>query len=250
MKKVFAIALALALTISSLPGLAAELTGAQIMAKVDKNAYFPTSHMQAKMVIRSRNRELVKEMEIWSDAEKKAGLAVFHNPGDRGTKYLKLGDELWMFFPNADDLVKISGHMLRQGMMGSDISYSDAMESEKLTELYSFSLIGTENIEGRPCYVVEANALPDAKVSYAKRKACVDMQWFVPMREELYAASGKLLKVAETKEVRVVGDRHIATHIVMSDQLKRNSSTALVLTDIEVGVEIPDGMLSLRSLMR
>ena len=46
--------------------------------------------------------------------DKQNSLTEFTNPGS-GTKFLKRGDELWMFFPDAEDIVKISGHMLNQG---------------------------------------------------------------------------------------------------------------------------------------
>ncbi len=250
MKRLLVVLTAALVLLAGLPALAAELTGAEIMEKVDDNAYFSTSHMRATMTIRSRNREMVKEMEAWGDAESKAGLMTFHNPGDRGTKYLKLGDELWMFFPNADDLVKISGHMLRQGMMGSDFSYSDAIESEKMTELYDFTVVGKEKLDGRTAYVIEANALPGTEVSYAKRKSWIDTERFVALKEELYAASGKLMKVMTTKKIQEIDGRYIATEVVMEDQLKRNSSTTLTITELTVGVDIPAGLLSLRSLMR
>jgi len=94
------------------------------------------------MVIIQGNQKTVKEMVSYS--REGDGLSEFTNPRDRGTKYLKLGDELWMYFPDAEDLVRISGHMLRQGMMGRDFSYQDALESEKLTDLYQFELLGEE----------------------------------------------------------------------------------------------------------
>ena len=64
-----------------------------------------------------------------------------------------------IIFPEAEDIVKISGHMLNQGMMGSDFSYQDMMESDKLTDLYDFELIGEEDIDGRLCYVLEGIAI-------------------------------------------------------------------------------------------
>ena len=42
--------------------------------------------------------------------------------------------------------------------MGSDFSYQDVMESDKLTDLYNFELIGEEVIYSRPCYVLEGIA--------------------------------------------------------------------------------------------
>src|SRR5690606_42064802 len=71
---------------------------------------------------------------------------------------------------SSDLLVKISGHMLRQGFMGSDFSYEDALESRKLLDSYDFTLEGTEPCGDAVCYVLEATARPGSGVAYARRK--------------------------------------------------------------------------------
>ncbi|MGE5592401.1 MAG: outer membrane lipoprotein-sorting protein [Betaproteobacteria bacterium] len=228
---------------------AADLTAEEIVARMDANAYMASAHLVAKLVIRAGSREITKQMEGWVVGNQKA-MVTFLNPGDRGTKYLKLGDELWMFFPDAEDLVKISGHMLKQGMMGSDFSYQDALESEKMGELYEFKLAGVETYDGARCYVLEATALPGKQVSYPKRKIWVDCEKFVARREELYAASGKLLKVSRVEEVKERAGRIYASRVVMEDKLKRGSSTTLIIEQVEFDVKIPDDMFSLRNLMR
>ncbi len=217
---------------------AAELTAKEIIEKMDENAYMASAHLVARLVIKAGNREVTKEMEGWVAGQEKA-LVTFLNPGDRGTKYLKLGEELWMFFPDAEDLVKISGHMLKQGMMGSDFSYQDALESEKMGELYEFRLVGTESYEGVRCYVLEATALPGKTVSYPVRRMWVDSEKFVALKEELFAASGKLLKVSQVEELKERGGRVYAGKVVMEDKLKRGSSTTLIIDKIEFDVKIP-----------
>lgn len=228
---------------------AADPTAEEIVARMDANAYMASAHLVAKLVIRAGSREITKQMEGWVVGNQKA-MVTFLNPGDRGTKYLKLGDELWMFFPDAEDLVKISGHMLKQGMMGSDFSYQDALESEKMGELYEFKLAGVETYDGARCYVLEATALPGKQVSYPKRKIWVDCEKFVARREELYAASGKLLKVSRVEEVKEKDGRTYASRVVMEDKLKRGSSTTLIIEQVEFDVKIPDEVFSLRNLMR
>ncbi|MCR4403307.1 MAG: outer membrane lipoprotein-sorting protein [Firmicutes bacterium] len=244
-------AVALVLLTAAMSGLseAGDLTAKEIVSRMDANAYMASAHLVAKLVIRAGNREITKEMEGWVVGNEKAAV-TFLNPGDRGTKYLKLGDELWMFFPDAEDLVKISGHMLRQGMMGSDFSYQDALESEKMGELYDFKVAGVEDYGGARCYVLEATALPGKQVSYPRRKIWVDSEKFVAVKEELYAASGRLLKVSRVEELRQKGGRTYASRVVMEDKLKRGSSTTFIIEKIEFDVDIPDDVFSLRSLMR
>ncbi|GAG93445.1 unnamed protein product, partial [marine sediment metagenome] len=128
---------------------AAEMTAEEIINKRDDNEYFDTAQMEAEMIIVSGGRKIIKTMFILGD--KRNALIEFTNPVDRGTKFLKREDDLWMFFPDAEEIIKISGHMLNQGMMGSDFSYQDVMESDKLTDLYDFKIIREEEFEGRSC---------------------------------------------------------------------------------------------------
>jgi len=129
---------------------AAEMTAEEIINKRDDNEYFNTAQMEAEMIIVSGSRKIIKTMDALTD--KKNSLVEFTNSQDRGTKFLKREGDLWMFFPDAEEIIKISGHMLNQGMMGSDFSYQDVMEADKLTDLYDFEIIKEEEFEGRPCY--------------------------------------------------------------------------------------------------
>lgn len=228
----------------------AGLTADEIIRRVDENTYVESGYFESRMIIRTGRRELVKEMESWSDGAGN-GLVTFTNPADWGTKYLKIGDELWMYFPDADDLVKISGHMLRQGFMGSDFSYEDAIGSGRLQDLYSFELVGVEPCEdGGHCFVLEATALPDVDVTYARRRMWIDTELFVVRREELLAVGGRLLKVARVEEVQQIAGRNFPTRIVMEDMLRQGSSTTMELVHVDLDADIPDGLFTLRSLMR
>ena len=185
--------------------MASAMTAEEIIQKRDSNEYVKTAIAQSKMVIVSGNREMTKTMTTY--VEDNNGLTIFTNPRDRGTKFLKRGDDLWMFFPDAEDLIKISGHMLSQGMMGSDFSYQDVMESDKLTDLYTFELLGEEELDGRPCYILEGVAVEGKQVSYYRRKSWVDKERFVGLRKNYMPGVVVLLKVMSTKKVELLEER-------------------------------------------
>jgi hypothetical protein len=71
---------------------------------------------------------------------------------------LKLKDKLWMYSPSTDRTIQISGHMLRQSVMGSDLSYEDMMADKKLTHHYQAVVTGSEAVEGFQCWVLELTA--------------------------------------------------------------------------------------------
>jgi outer membrane lipoprotein-sorting protein len=225
---------------------ATELTAEEIINKRDDNEYIESIKAEAEMIIVSGGRRITKTMLILSD--KKSALIEFTNPGDRGTKFLKRENDLWMFFPDAEDIVKISGHMLNQGMMGSDFSYQDIMESDKLTDLYDFKILKEEELNGRQCYVLEGIAKEGVKVSYYRRVSWVDKERFIGLKEELYAQSGRLLKETKVNELEKINERWIPIDSVMEDKLRKNTYTEFKITQIDFNPEIPEGTFTLQNL--
>ncbi len=225
---------------------AAEMTAEEIINKRDDNEYFDTAQMEAEMIIVSGGRKITKTMFILSD--KRNALVEFTNPVDRGTKFLKREGDLWMFFPDAEEIIKISGHMLNQGMMGSDFSYQDIMESDKLTDLYDFKIIGEEEIEGRLCYVLEGIAREGVKVSYYRRVSWIDKERFIGLKEELYTKSGRILKETKVNKIEEIEGRWIPIDSVMENKLRKNTYTGFKITNIDFNPEIPEGTFTLQNL--
>jgi outer membrane lipoprotein-sorting protein len=225
-----------------------ELSGEDIIKRVDKNKIYETIEYNGKMTIKKGRRTRVKIMRVYAEGEEKA-LIEFTNPVDRGTKYLKLHDEMWIYFPDAEEIIKISGHMLKQSMMGSDFSYEDVMENEGLLERYQISVLGSEIVDERDCYVLELNA-KSKEVTYAKQKLWVDKERFVILKTELYALSGKLLKEILMEKVQKYGDRYFATKMTMNNKVIRDSSTIFEMESIDFGVELPENIFSKRRLER
>ncbi|TXT42772.1 MAG: negative regulator of sigma E activity [Spirochaetes bacterium] len=200
----------LALLFSGLAPLCAQSSGEEaavaILRKVDANQSYSSIQYEGKMEIISGSKSKTKTMLAWSVGSEKAFIE-FTNPEDRGVRMLKLGKNLWMYFPKEKDTVKISGALLRQGLMGSDFSYEDAMESDDLLESYAASIVAEETIEGHKSYVLELVAR-SRDPSYAKRKLWVDADRYIVLKSELFAKSGLLLKVSRTLEVKKLGDRY------------------------------------------
>ena len=229
------------------PRVIAAESAVEIMDQVDEYQYLNSAKVKSKMTITKGPRKMIKEMTSYIKGAE-YGLTEFTNPRDRGSKFLKRGDDLWMFFPDAEDIVKISGHMLEQGMMGSDFSYQDLMESTKLTELYKFTIINEEKIAGRLCYVIEGIKRDGQEASYYRRKEWVDKERFVLLKEELYARSGRLLKELKTKEVEELDGRWYPTHQIIDNKLKKNSQTIYEVKEIKFNLEIPNSTFSLQQL--
>lgn len=219
-----------------------------ILDRVDANQVYATIYFEGKMEIFSGGKSKVKTMTAWASGSEKS-LIEFTNPEDRGVRMLKLEKNLWMYFPREKDTVKISGALLRQGMMGSDFSYEDAMESDELRSLYSASVLRMEEAEGRNCYVLEL-AARTRDVAYSKRIVWIDADRWIVMRAELYARSGMLLKVQRTLDVAKIGSRYFPSVTELSDAIKKNSRTVMSMTSLLLDKPIDEAKFSLQALTR
>ncbi len=224
-------------------------TAKEFIRRADLNRLFKTYKFSATMIIQKGRRKLVKKFTGFAQKKGEKSFMVFTNPEDYGVKYLKLNKELWIYFPDADDIMKISGHMLRQGMMGSDISYEDLMETEEIERKYSYSLRGEETVDGRECAVIELNArVSDA--AYAKQVVSVDKSRFVLLKIEMYARGGRLLKTMHQRKIEKTGSRFVPKEIEIRDMRKRNSRTLIILDEVLFDPRVPVNTFTKRSLRR
>lgn len=237
-----------AITVSAQASTTGPLTGSQIMEKVDANNSFTTMAYAGSMEIDLGRRVLHKEMRTVAEGMDKS-FVEFTNPEDRGVRYLKVDKNLWMYFPAEQETIRISGHLLKEGMMGSDVSYEDALESGAITDKYDISVLGTETFDGRPCYILDLNAKVRT-VNYERQKFWVDAERFVVLKAEMYAKSGKLLKESTALEVKQFGTRWFTTKVKMEDKLKKGGGTIFTMKDIQFGVTLPVDMFSLQRLSR
>ena len=220
-----------------------------IIVKMDRNLNAKSRVLRSKMVVHGRRSSRIIESKNWVIGTDKSFTEYLSPAREAGTKMLKLDDKLWTYSPQTDRVIQISGHMLRQSVMGSDMSYNDMMEDRALQEIYKATIAGNEKIEGRDHWVITMEARIKG-LPYPKRKTWVDKEFFLPSREELYAKSGKLLKTSTLSDIKKIQGRWFPGKFIYKDELKRNSKgTEWIIDNIEFDVNIPSSRFS-KALLR
>lgn len=233
----------IAFMIAVAPGLVmvtAELTGDQIMAKVDEviNAH-NGKYLAEIIVIRPGKDERVSRVQVYIKGTDKVLVRYLAPAQEKGQGYLRLGDEAWLFLPNANRSIRVSG---RQSMQGSDLSNDDILKV-KITEDYSAVLVGTEMIDGAVNYVLELEA-KNPSVTYGKLKYWVRRQDFIPTKTEYYALSGKLLKTMTYGRITEVGGKVRPTRMEIVSELRKGYKTIFEILEADYAVENPDSIFT------
>jgi outer membrane lipoprotein-sorting protein len=233
-----------------LTAVAADLPSADdLLRSMDQNLQYETRTSVTRMEVVDSRRTRSYTMQSYARGASDGAMEYLAPEREKGTKMLKLGDELWLYMPRAERVQKISGHMMRQGMMGSDMSYEDMMASATFAEMYTAEVTGEAELDGRACWTLLAVARDDS-VTYPKRQFWIDQEWLIPTRQELYALSGMLLKTWTMSEPVLVEGQWVPMRMVITDELKAGSKTVLVIESLEVGVALEDEVFSKRWLER
>jgi outer membrane lipoprotein-sorting protein len=242
-------AIATGILVFIISGLTQTPSGKEILKKVDENQYSQTKIATSRMIIHGRRGNRTIEAKTWIQGSDTSFTEYLAPAREKGTKMLKLGDKLWMYSPSTDRTIMISGHMLRQSVMGSDLSYEDMMEDHRLENLYDAQVSGEDTLDGRPCWILDLIAKKE-NIAYYSRKIWVDKVRYIMLKENRYAKSGKLLKTTEIWDVERIDNRWVAKSVLFKDVLKQGEGTEFILDSIQFNIAIPDYIFSKAALRK
>jgi outer membrane lipoprotein-sorting protein len=223
-------------------------SAAELLRRVDNNEIYDTIEYEGQIIIEYQGRRYVKEMKAWAKGNSDSFIE-FTNPEDKGTKYLKKGARLYVYSPDNEGVMLISGHMLKESMMGSDMSYEDTINNDTLSSRYNPVLSGSEQINGRDTWVLELAAKKKTE-SYPKRKLWLDKETGDMLHYELYALSGAKLKEFSLTKIDVIGGRRFPVETEIRDLLRKDSKTIMVMKNVVLDKPIADSVFSQRNLER
>ncbi|MFA5973599.1 MAG: outer membrane lipoprotein-sorting protein [Lentimicrobiaceae bacterium] len=218
-----------------------------ILDKVDRNMSSKNRIMESSMTIHGKRSSRTLTSKTWSEGTEKSFSEYLSPAADKGTKMLKLEGQLWIYSPSTDRIIQISGHLLRQSVMGSDLSYEDMMDDRKLTDIYNAKILKEEKIGDRNTYLLQLTAKVN-DVAYYSQKIWIDTERFIPLQQEMYAKSNQLLKRTELRDVKQIQGRWFPTTIVYKDMLKQGNGTEFKMTSILFDQKIPEYIFSKAAL--
>jgi len=220
----------------------------ELLRRIDSNEIYSTIEYEGDIIIEYQGRRFVKTFKAWGRGNTHSFIE-FTNHEDRGTKYLRRDGRLYVYSPDSEEVMLISGHMLKESMMGSDMSYEDTINNETLADRYDPVLSGSQIFNGRDSWVLELTAKRRTE-SYPSRKLWIDKETGDLLHYELYALSGVKLKEYTLLRVEVIGGRRFPVEGEMRDLMRRDSRTTFVMRNVILDRPIADSVFSQRNLER
>ena len=246
------------LTVFALAGMslafAQELTGKEIMQKVDKREKAATDSFTMRMtLINAGGKKRVRQVTAYSKdygSEKKT-VMVFLLPADvKGVGYLSFSyddasksDDRWLYMPALKKAKRISGSSSGDYFMGTDFTYDD-ISGHKIDD-YTYTLLAEETIDGKTCWKIES--VPVKKSMYSKYLSWIDKESLVQVKAEFYDEQGMLLKALTVSGIEKKDGFWTADKMEMNNVQKKHTTVTETLKH-EFNKTIPDSYFRVNSL--
>jgi outer membrane lipoprotein-sorting protein len=240
---------------------AEELTGRDIMLKVNRQDSIQTEFNRTKMTLinrqgKMREREVIryeKKYGTGSEFDSKS-LIFFEYPADiRGTGLLLWSyqavdkeDDRWLYLPALKRIRRIAGESKNEYFMGTDFTYDDMggrnVDDDKHT------LLSAEVQDTLKYYKVESEPVDPGNM-YSKKIAWIIPDKWMATRLEFYDKKGALLKVLEVSDIRSV-DGFWTPHKLHMHNLQENHQTIIEVEEVKFNKVLTEDIFSTNTLQR
>ena len=227
---------------------AQELTGDEILKKVEENRADSEIMISEMTIVHKSGAKRVRKIKSWMKGDDYT-LVRFLSPANvKGTGFLSVKDDDWLYLPALKKVRRIATKEKGGSFMGSDFSYDD-VGSGSFVEDYNAKLLGTEKYEDHDCYVLELLPKDPKDISYSKLKRWVDKENFYSLKTEYYDKHKDLLKIMYLSEFEKIEGLWIAKKMEMQN-VQKGSKTIIISQENQLNPEIPDEMFNTRYLER
>ncbi|MDI6704059.1 MAG: outer membrane lipoprotein-sorting protein [bacterium] len=205
-----------------------------MLKQVDEAMYPTQITYTAEMTIYRPKKEYKKLMRVYIKGYDKALVEFLEPPKERGLKILMKEDDVWMYLPSVEKVVRLTGRMK---MMGGEFVHDDIMRVRLSLDYNAESLQQEDN----HC-ILQLNA-KNKKVTYDKIKYWIREDNYLPVKAEFYTIGGKLLKILKYSEPKKFGERLMPSKLIMENAFTKDYKTTLEIISCDYSY-IPDRLFT------
>jgi len=200
-----------------------------------------------EMTIHRPSWERTQSLRAWTRGERETLVTTLEPARDRGNGTLKIGDEMWLFNPKVNRVIKLPPSMMTQSWMGSDFSNNDLAKSDQIITDFDHRLVGTEQEGGHTIYLVESVPHPGAAIVWGSERLRIrDDNAF--LSQAFFDEDGLLVKTLEFEDIRIVNGLPYAYTLTMRPEDKPDQFTRIRYSEISFPDSLPDRIFTQATL--
>lgn len=218
------------------------LTANEIAQKYEANIKFDTSITTATLTIVDNLGTSTQSLKSYANKAGDTLIEITTGP-DRGQKILRKNTQLYLYYPEADQIIRLQGSSLKESFMGSDFSYEDLSDDKSILKNYNASLLS----ENETTYTILLTA-NNRKMVYQKEELIINKDNFTLQSAKLMSSSNRELRSLENSNFQKIGNYYVPFTTIMKDLIKRQGETRFDIDDIKINIAIKSQLFTKENL--
>jgi outer membrane lipoprotein-sorting protein len=158
--------------------------------------------------------ERTMDAKIWNEGIDKTMILITGPAREKGTVFLRNGDEVWHYVPGIKKVVALPAAMV-QSWMGTDFTNDALINAGSLVEDYTHKLKGIVSVDGTPCYQIELVPKPEAAVVWGKVITHISVKQTLQLRTEFYDEDDYLITTLKASEIKDIGGQALPSKLTI-----------------------------------
>lgn len=218
-----------------------------ILRRAYDNYRAHSSEATVRMTIHRPSWERHLEMHTWTRGDEDALVRFVEPAQDAGNATLKVGEDIWVFNPRLNQVIKLPPSMMAQSWMGSDFSYDDLAKSEDVLTRCTHQLVATESVDEHISWRIDALPKPDEPIVWGKVTLRVRDDDVI-LEEGFYDQDMKLVRHMTTDAIGRLGGRQYPLVMSMHPAEGGDQWTRIETSSARFDVAVPDYVFTLSNL--
>ncbi|MCE9685036.1 outer membrane lipoprotein-sorting protein [Shewanella sp. AS16] len=206
-----------------------------------------SSYAEVSMTIHRPEWQRSMSLNSWTRGDKDALIRFTAPPKEAGNATLKLNNDMWIFAPKLNQVIKLPTSMMTQSWMGSDFSYNDLAKSDHLLTEFTLQLLGSEPMGEHVQHFIKATPRPDAPVVWGKEVLAI-REDHILLYEQFYDQEMQLVKEMKTLEIAPLGGRQYPVRMRMVNYAEPGHWTEIATRQAFFDLALPGFMFTQSNL--
>ncbi|HOP03199.1 MAG TPA: outer membrane lipoprotein-sorting protein [Tenuifilaceae bacterium] len=163
--------------------------------------------------------------------------------------YEDKSDDMWVFLPSLRKVRRIVSTEKGKSFMGSEFSNADM--SKPNTNDFTYKLLGTDVLDGKECWKVEATCISrelEREYGFQKRISYIEKATYLSHKSELFDSRGKVLKTMLLSDFRKqTNGRYFAYTMVMKNE-QNNRFSEMNVKQFQLGSKLDENSFAVSNL--
>jgi len=219
----------------------------ELVRRVDELYRAQSSYAVVEMSIQNPNWKRKLGLQLWSEGMEKTFIHITSPKREAGIATLRVGTEMWNYFPKINKVMKVPPSMMMGSWMGSDFTNDDIVKESTLTADYAASLAASESPEQYEIVLVPKQDTPTV---WGRIKITVRKTDLIPLRQIYYDEDGTAMREMVFSDVQAFEGRRLPALLEMRPLNKEGHLTVIRYVDARFNIPPGSNTFSLRNLRK